>query len=129
MKNGKTSVIKSITRGTLYAVIASLILVLIFALIIKLTEMSGGVIKPIVQVLKVISVFYGVLVGLKGIEKRGYIWGAVIGLLYTVFAFFIFSILDSNFSITMGLLNDMIFACVIGAVSAVILKFGRRNEI
>jgi len=120
---------RAVIKGILHAVILSLILVFAFALIVLIAGLPSGFIRPGAQVIKVLSIFWGVLVALRGIEKRGWLFGMLIGLLYTVIIFLIFSIIDTNFGITTGLLADTLFACVIGAVSAMILKILRRRTI
>jgi putative membrane protein (TIGR04086 family) len=125
MKSLKLNVsptVKHVTRGSLYAIISTLLLVLVFAVFIFAAGLDGAATKPIAQIIKVASIFFGVYIALKHIEKNGWLWGGVIGLIYTVLAFFVFSIVDSTFSITGGLITDMLFACAIGVISAVLLK-------
>jgi len=124
MKN-KDSRVRPVVKGTLHAVIATLLLVLLFALVVRFAGIGGGAITAIMQIIKVVSIFYGVRVTLRSIEKKGYLFGALVGLLYTVLSFFIFSIIDSNFSITIGLLNDLIFCTILGATSAFVIMAGR----
>jgi len=119
---GGNSVIKHVTRGILYAVIISLILVLVFALALMTMPISDSIAKPIVQTIKVISIFFGVMIAIRHIEQRGWLFGGLVGLLYTVLAFFIFSIIYTDFTITNGLLTDMVFAAIIGVLSALFLK-------
>jgi len=120
---------RAVIKGILHSVVLSLILVFAFALIILVTGMSSSFIRPGAQIIKVISIFWGVAVALRGIEKRGWLFGALVGLLYTVIIFLIFSIIDTNFGITSGLLADILFACGIGTVSAMILKTLRAKTI
>jgi len=120
---------RAVTKGILHAVIISLILVFAFALVILLSGLSSSFIRPGAQIIKVLSIFWGVAVALRGIEKRGWLFGMLVGLLYTVIIFLIFSIIDTNFGITTGLLADTLFACAIGAVSAMIIKTLRAKTI
>jgi putative membrane protein (TIGR04086 family) len=100
-----------------------------FALVILLSGLPSGFIRPGAQIIKVLSIFWGVVVALRGIEKRGWLFGALVGLLYTVVIFLIFSMIDTNFGITSGLLADILFACAIGAISAMIIKALRAKAI
>jgi len=125
----KNQTARAVTKGILHAVILSLVLVFAFALIVLVAGLPSGAIKPGAQVIKVLSIFWGVVVALRGIEKRGWLFGALVGLLYTVIIFLIFSIIDSKFGITSGLLADSLFACVIGALSALILKTFRARAV
>lgn len=118
----KNQAASAVIRGILHAVILSLVLVLVFALVIWAAGLSSGAIKPVVQVIKVASIFWGVVVAIRHIERHGWLFGALVGLLYMVLIFFVFSIVDADFGITSGLIADILFACVIGAFSAMILK-------
>lgn len=115
------------TKGTLFALILTLTGVLIFALVVQFAGLGSGVIKITSQIIKVISIFLGVFFVVKHVQRFAWLHGAVLGLVYTVLAFFIFSILDNNFSITSGLMFDSIFALVVGALSAMLLRFRNRN--
>jgi len=125
----KNDTARAVIKGILHAVILSLILVFAFALIILISGLPSGFIRPGAQIIKVLSIFWGVAVALKGIEKRGWLFGALVGLLYTVIIFLIFSIIDTNFGITTGLLADTLFACAIGVVSELIFKMLRAKAI
>ena len=119
--------VRGMLRGTLYAIILTLVLVLLFAVVVRFSNIGQTGISIVAQIIKVLSIFIGVSIALRGVNRRGYINGAILGILYTCFAFFIFSILDSSFNITIGFLNDMVFSLGIGALCAVILKMGKRS--
>jgi len=122
MPSIKNQTARAVVRGILHAVIVSLILVFVFALIVLVAGLPSSFIRPGAQIIKVLSIFWGVVVALRGVGKHGWIFGALIGLLYTVILFFIFSIIDANFGITSGLVADILFACVVGVLCAMILK-------
>ena len=129
LKSFENQTARAVTRGILHAVIASLVLVFLFALIILVAGLPSSAIKPGTQVIKVFSIFWGVAVALRGVGKRGWVFGALVGLLYTVIIFFVFSIISSDFGLVSGLLTDCLFACVIGVFSAMILKTLRSNAV
>ena len=121
-KNGAT---KHVLKGALCGLVLSVVTILVAAVIIRMAELSGTAIHGIAQVIKVISIFYAVAVTLRGVEKRGYLFGAIVGIIYTALSFFVFSILDGDFSITTGFLTDTLFAIVIGAISAMLIAMGK----
>ncbi len=118
--NNKNSNILSMLKGVFWAISFSLICILIFAFIIKFTNISENAISPINQVIKVLSILVGCYVASKKIKSNGWLWGLFIGALYTIFAFLIFSILDGEFRITLNLLNDFVFGSLIGLISGII---------
>ena len=130
MTNQSSSVlIKSYARGALYALVVTLILVLVLALVVRLSGIGGTSIAVIVQIIKIISIFYGVGILTRVAAKHSYLHGGVLGIIYTALAFLAFSILGSSggFAITAGFLYDMLFAIAIGACSAILLRAGRRE--
>lgn len=109
-------------KGTFFALCISLFSILLFAIIIKFTGITDGVIKPINQVIKVISIFVGTLIAYKKNKNLGITKGLIVGILYTTLAFLIFSILDGNFTFSTTLLNDILFGSIIGILSGIICK-------
>ena len=116
----KSANILSIIKGVFWAISVSLLCVLIFAFIIKFTNISENVISPINQIIKVLSILIGCWVASKKIPSNGWFYGLILGALYTIFAFLIFSILDGEFSFTISLLNDFVFGAVLGLISGII---------
>lgn len=111
----------NVLKGAIIAVSFSLVFILIFALLIKLFNISDSVITPVNQVLKIISIFLGCLFALKKFPQKGLITGALIGIVYTVLAFLVFSALGRTFSLSLSFLNDLAFALIIGALCGIFL--------
>lgn len=129
-KNGEGSLfIKSIVKGVLLATSVSLILICVFAFLLRFVDISVDYIKPINQVIKILSILLGTFVGLKKMNEMGLIAGFLIGFLYTVLAFFVFSLLNGGLSFNPSLINDLIFGGICGAISGVISVnlFSRRK--
>lgn len=106
-------------RGTIIAVIVSLILVLIFALIVNLVDVGENIIVPVNQVIKIISVFTGCFIGIKN-RSKGVVKGALIGLLYTVLSIFVFGIISKEINFKLMNLIDAAFGIVAGIVSGIL---------
>ncbi|MBQ8792392.1 MAG: TIGR04086 family membrane protein [Clostridia bacterium] len=116
----RSSLFGNVLKGSVVALCCSLLLVLVFAFLLKFTNIPDSVISPINQVIKGISVFVGVFVGLKKSKELGLVSGLLIGFIYTTLAFFVFSLLAGSFCLDITLLVDMIFGGVIGAVCGII---------
>lgn len=119
--------IKSISKGVLCAVIVTLLFILGFALIVQLTGFSNGVISPVMQVVKVVCIFVAVAIAIKPAKSKGWLFGALVGLLYMVLTFFIFSLLDGQFNIGFSALSDLLFQTLVGLVSGVILRLRNKD--
>ena len=121
MKEKNSSpIVGSIAKGTLIALCVSLILVLIFAFLLKFTNIPDTIISPVNQIIKGVSIFLGVFIGLKKSKELGLVNGLLIGFIYTFLAFLVFSILAGSFSFDVTLLTDIVFGAIIGAICGII---------
>lgn len=119
-KGAGRSIFLSIIKGSVIALCVSLVCVLLFAFCLKFTPLSEKLITPINQVIKGISIFLGVLLGLKKQKEMGLVSGLLIGLIYTFVAFLVFSALNRSFDFDRTLLNDTIFGAIIGGICGII---------
>ena len=115
-----SGVFLSIVKGSLIALCVSLIGILIFAFCLKFTSLSDKLILPINQVIKGLSIFLGVFFGLKKRKEMGLVSGLLIGFVYTIVAFIVFSILNGAFNFDHTLLNDIVFGTIIGGICGII---------
>ncbi len=110
-----------ILKGSLTAVSVALFAIFIFALVIRFASVPDFLIKPINQVIKVLSILFGVVIALKSDNSKGLKKGAVIGAIFSVIAYLVFSILSQNFAFDWTVIVDLIFACVIGGLCGMII--------
>lgn len=118
LKNNNSLV--DVLKGALNALIISLISILVFAFIIKLTSISDALIKPINQIIKIISILFGCFLGLKKSYEKNILKGIFIGVVYTILAFVLFSSLNGKFDFSFSILLDLVFGGAIGLISAII---------
>ena len=107
-------------KGIGYGVAISIAGVLLLALVYRMTAMSDITIKIINQIIKVLSIFVGVMVCMKGDRSKGLIKGGVVGLCYTLVTYIVFSLLSSSFSFGLNFIFDMIFGVIMGCICGVI---------
>jgi len=112
--------IATILKGAIFALIISLVAILLFAFIIKLTSLSDGLIKPINQIIKVVSILFGCFLGFKKNNTKTLINGILIGILYTILAFVLFSALNGCFELSKTIFIDILFGGIVGAISSVV---------
>ncbi len=110
----------AVLKGSLCAICISLALVLVFAFLLKFTNIPDSIIKPINQVIKGVSVFVGVFVGMRKLKELGLVSGLLIGLIYTIMAFLVFSILGGSFVFDLTFLTDLVFGAIIGSICGII---------
>ena len=118
----KSSAIFEILKALIIAVILSLVLVLIAALVIKLFNLSDGIIPIINQVIKGVSILLGCLIAIKS-KTNSWLRGIIIGILYIALAYVIFSLLDGKFAFGLSILNDVALGSITGMVSGILAGF------
>lgn len=109
-----------ILRSTIIAVIISLVLVLAFALIVNLADVSENVILPINEGIKVISILIGCFIGFKDM-RSGIFKGALTGLCYTLLSILIFGIISHSVKFNMLSLVDVALGIVAGVISGILV--------
>lgn len=116
MENSMCKKKGGLLKGSVVAILITLISILLFAVILKFFELSDAIIMPINQVIKVLSILFGVKVMLKNCKEKGLIKGALLGILYTLISYLIFSLLSRSFIFDLSVIFDVVFGCVIGAI-------------
>lgn len=116
-----------IAKGVVTGLCVALLGILIFAFILRFTSISDKLIAPVNQVIKGVSIFFGVFIGMKKYKQMGLLSGFLIGLIFTIVAFLMFSILDGTFCFDRTLLNDIIFGSVVGAICGIICVNLKKN--
>ncbi len=119
--------VKSMFKGVLCAVIATLLFVLVFAFIVQVAGLSNSVISPVMQVVKVLAIFVAVLIALQPARSKGWLYGGLVGIFYMVITFLIFSLLDGQFIINLGALSDLLFETLVGVISAVLIRMRNKD--
>lgn len=112
-------------KGVLVSVSFVLASVLLFATFMKLFNFSSGVIKPVNQVIKVLSVFCGAILCVCG--NKGIIKGVIIGIFSVALTYLLFALMGGEGLFDVGFFLDVVFGAVIGAVSGVIAVNVKRN--
>jgi putative membrane protein (TIGR04086 family) len=111
-----------ILRGALTAVSVSLVMILLFALFIKFFNISDNLILSINQGIKIVSIFIGSWYAFNRYNKSGgFIKGVLVGIIYTILAYSIFSILAGRLSFTLTSLTDLFFGGIIGGICGIIV--------
>lgn len=124
----------NVIKGVLFSLIISVVLILILAVIAKYTDISDKTISAINQVIKVVALLFGILLGVKN-QKGGLIVGAIIGLLYTLLSFAIFSAISGKLTFDKVTVFDFLICIAVGAVSGILtvnlkgLKKGEKRRV
>ena len=107
-----------ILKGVLTAVIITLVGVLIFAGIVKFALLSQSVIKAVNQFIKIIAIFLGCSLNIRG--KSGLVRGLVMAIFTTIITYLLFSLFCGNMVFGNNFILDLIFTSIIGGISGII---------
>lgn len=118
---------KALVKGSLFSLSISILAICIFAFILRFCDIKTELIKPINQVIKIVSILLGTFLGLKKTKEMGLITGFLIGVVYTLLAFVVFSVLNGGFCFSPTLINDMLFGGIAGAIAGIVaVNFKKR---
>lgn len=110
-----------IIKGSSFAIIISLILLLIFALLLTYTELSETTMTPVVTTIVGISILVGSMASTRKIKKNGILNGSLVGLIYTVILYLASSgCLGIGFSLTMYSFVMLAVSVVTGMLGGII---------
>ena len=124
-ENTKGKSILNMFVGVGVALIVSLVLILLFALLIKWFDWSDGIITPANIVIKIVSIAVGVIFITKD-GNKGALKGAFMGLIYILMCFLVFSHLNGSFIFSISIVYDALLGLVGGAILGVIAVNLRR---
>ncbi len=127
LKSDKNGLLGCVLKGVLVGLCVALVGILLFAFVLRFTNISDKIISPVNQVIKGVSIFFGVFIGMKKHKANGLLSGFLIGLLFTVVAFLVFSLLDGAFVFDRTFLNDIIFGSIIGSICGIICVNLKKN--
>ena len=117
----------TIFKGVCMGLCASFVLILLFAFVLRFTNIPDSIITPVNQVIKGISIFLGVFLGLRKQKSNGLLKGILIGFCFVLVAFFVFSVLDGTFVFDKTFYSDIIFGSIIGAICGIICVNLKKN--
>ena len=116
-----TPVLKSV-KGAVYALVITITSILALALIVKETGLESGVISIVNQAIKIISIFTAAFIASREAPEKQLISGAVAGMLYIVFGYFTFSLIEGEFGDINKLFIDILMGLAIGVITSLIFS-------
>ncbi len=116
----------SIVKGTGLALAISLLATIVFAAVLRSTNVPDKAIYPVNQTIKVLSLFIGVLAFTRG--EKGWLKGMGTGLLFTGLSYLAFAALGGDFSLSFMIIAELLLAIVVGALSGIIAVNVKKNS-
>lgn len=109
-----------ILKGSISAIILTIILLLIFATLLTYTEIKENTINPVIIVITGISILVGSSISTLKIKKNGLINGFLVGLIYIITIYLISSITGAGFKINLSSLIMILVSIIMGMIGGII---------
>ena len=122
-----SSNIVTIVKSSLIGVVVSILLVLLFAFILKFVDLNSNVITIVDQIIRIVSIVLAVFAVSKSSSEKLLLKGLITGGVYSVIAFIVFSILNGGVNFSVAIFTDIIFSALVGVVSAILINIARKK--
>ena len=106
-------------KGIIVSFIITFSLIILFAFLIKWYNLNDNIISPVNLAIKGISIAIGTLI-FTWRANKGIIKGSLFGIIYTIVAFVLFSLLAGQLTLNIGVLLDILFSIVVGSTMGII---------
>lgn len=112
--------IMAIIKGCLFAIILSIILLTIYALLLANTTISENTIMPVVLTITGISILIGGTISSRKMKKNGLIYGGIVGLVYVLTLYLASSISIVGFSLSVNSFMMLAVGVITGIIGGII---------
>lgn len=109
-----------ILKGSITAIILTLMLLFLFAILLTYTNLQENIMTPVVIVITAISILVGSSISTLKIKKNGLFNGALVGLIYIVTIYLISSVTGSGFTCNTNSIIMMVSSIVAGMLGGVV---------
>lgn len=125
MDEQSENAIKSVLKAISFAIIFTLIGLVILTVLVTITDISEVAIKGINQFIKIVSVFIGCMFSFD--KNKGYIKGLICGVIYTCAVYLIFLIFGGNLTFK-SFIIDLVCSGIVGFISGIIAVNVKKKE-
>ncbi len=109
-----------IIKGSVFSIILSIILLLIFAMLLCYTNISESTMVPVVLVITAISILIGGMISTKTIRKNGLLNGGIVGIIYIIMLYLVSSLCITGFALTLKSFIMLLTGTIAGMIGGVI---------
>lgn len=109
-----------IFKGDAIAIIFSIIVLTIFAILLTYTNIPESTITPVVLTITGVSILIGSTISTRKIKKNGLLYGGAVGLIYIILLYVASSISISGFSLSSGSFIMLAVGAITGMIGGII---------
>jgi putative membrane protein (TIGR04086 family) len=119
-ENEKSNTYMVMLKSLLICFIISFIMILIYALFLSFSSISDASMSKVTQTILIISVAIASAYGGKKTRRRGWMFGAVLGLIFSILLIPFGMAIGQAFSMDMLLVAKMLVTAAVGAIGGII---------
>ena len=118
-ENSSNSIVR-ILKGSVFAILATLVLLIIFAVLLTYTNINENTMPTVIIIVTALSILIGSQLTTSKIKKNGIINGVLVGIIYIAFLYLISSIVTKNFSLNNYSIIMIATSIIIGGIGGII---------
>jgi putative membrane protein (TIGR04086 family) len=107
-------------EGVLRGFMLTLLALLIYSVVLKFATFSEGVSSMFILVVTLISILYGAIFSARKINKKGWLVGATVGLLYIVIIYLVALVAGGEATLAIKDLIRVTLAVIVGGLSGML---------
>ena len=115
-----TIAIKDIIKGTLLSMLATIILLFVYAIMLTYTNISESTIPVVTIIITAISILAGSAITTLHIRKNGAINGGLVGIIYIVSLYLVSSVVTGNFTVNSYSIIMIAISIISGIIGGII---------
>lgn len=120
MESAQANTYMQIGKGLLISFVATLIGILIFALLLTLTNLSENTTPVVIIAISFVSILIGTTISTRKIHKNGMINGGIVGGIYVLLLYIISSLVNTGFTLNIYTIIMMIAGIIAGLIGGIL---------
>ena len=120
VKENNSNGIVIILKGTLISIIATIVLLMIFAAVLTYSNINENSMPTVIIVVTALCILVGSQITTLKIKRNGIINGALVGAIYILALYLISSIISKDFSLNIYSIIMMATSILIGGIGGII---------
>lgn len=109
-----------IIKGSIIAIILSIVFLFVFALLLAYTNVSENIISPVIIVISSISILVGSFISSIKIKKQGIVNGGIVGGIYIVVLYLLSSMVQNDFRVNTYAIVMIAVSILAGCVGGIL---------
>jgi putative membrane protein (TIGR04086 family) len=119
-ENNSQNTILKVLKGSLLAILASVLMLIILAAFLTYTNVNESVIPTVLIIITGISILIGSQITTSSIKKNGILNGILVGTIYIIMLYLLSSAISKNFSLNNYSIIMIATSIIIGGLGGII---------